>query len=254
MAGLCSPPRRTWGRPATTGRSLPQINLIPPAISDAQPPCCRTLPGNSSVCSRPSFCMAPNALISESCNAARYSVDLREVWLRGFIQAQMGRSLLELGLKNGATLVSVRCVPGVSPRGTAPHGRHTGVSPARHRSHAGALPEHWEWRTVRPEVVVLPKILIANLLRIGIRSDRAGWFQEAPCLTPWRPRTLRFARSSRIHEGYSTDQLAAIYSPSPRNDSQRHRNRKGLAPGRVLSPVGAHLPWSNCWWSSRWRP
>ncbi len=33
--------------------------------------------------------------------------------------------------------------------------------------------------------------------------------------------TLRFVRSSRIHEGYSTDQLATAYSPLLRNNSQR---------------------------------
>ncbi len=55
---------------------------------------------------------------------------------RGFV-AQMGRNLLEPRLNRGATTVSGECVPGVSPMGAEPHGRHTGVSPSGHRSVAG---------------------------------------------------------------------------------------------------------------------
>ena len=66
-----------------------------------------------------------------------------------------------------------------------PHGGYTGVSPARHRQYAGELPERWEWKTARAQVVVLPKILPAKVLRRGSGSNRAGRFQESPCLMYW---------------------------------------------------------------------
>jgi hypothetical protein len=119
-------------------------------------------------------------------------------------------------------MVSAWCVPGVVPMWAGPHGNHTGVSPARHQSHAEPLPEHREWKTARAEAAVLHKRLIANVLRIRISSDGTGRFQEVPCLTHWRPMTSRFAPRSRVHEGHSTDILDTVYSPLLRNNPQHH--------------------------------